>query len=93
MYSIVSFLIWQVIGDNEVAVPTHLYKVVVGLSNKEATPAVAAFIVPNAPLDYSHHLTQFQVPLDQLERKVGLKFCRNLNRQVRWKPEISAIKI
>ncbi|KAK4313495.1 hypothetical protein Pmani_015157 [Petrolisthes manimaculis] len=72
---------YEVIGDNEVAVPTHLYKVVVGRSNKDAAPAaVGAFIVPNAPLDYSHHLTQFQVPLDKLERKVGLKFCGKLNR-------------
>lgn len=73
---------YEVIGDNEVAVPTHLYKIIV--ANDGDNTVTGSFIVPNKPIDYSHHLREFQVPMDNLERKVGVKFYDNLNRvQVR----------
>jgi len=50
-----------VIGANNVAVPTHLYKVVV-VENKAGSPvAMGTFIVPNEPIDFSHHLKEYQV--------------------------------
>lgn len=68
------------IGDNEVAVPTHLYKVIVAKQGGQV--ATGAFIVPNKPLTYAHHLTSFQVPLSHLERKVGTRFYTDLDRWV-----------
>lgn len=49
----------QVIGENEVAVPTHLFKVILGINNNNK-PAMAAFIVPNQPIEDTP-LTEFQV--------------------------------
>ena len=65
-------LYFQVIGENNVAVPTHLYKVVVA-SNDEKTVS-GTFIVPNKPIDYSHTLLEYEVPIEQLEKNVGFKF-------------------
>merc|ERR1719419_2130060 len=50
---------YQVIGPNEVSVPTHLYKVVLVSSPSLPSPLVAAFVVPNLPVE-DLHLTQFQ---------------------------------
>lgn len=68
----------QVIGENEVSVPTHLYKVIV--ANQGDDVFTGSFVVPNKPIDYSHHLKEFQVSMDFLEKKVGVKFYTNLNR-------------
>ncbi|XP_069954879.1 nuclease EXOG, mitochondrial isoform X2 [Cherax quadricarinatus] len=68
----------QVIGENEVAVPTHLYKVIVAHNGDNIV--TGSFVVPNKPIDYSHHLKEFQVTMDYLERKVGNKFYTNMNR-------------
>ncbi|XP_069954880.1 nuclease EXOG, mitochondrial isoform X3 [Cherax quadricarinatus] len=69
---------YEVIGENEVAVPTHLYKVIVAHNGDNIV--TGSFVVPNKPIDYSHHLKEFQVTMDYLERKVGNKFYTNMNR-------------
>ena len=54
----------QVIGKNDVAVPTHLYKVLqVDNGDMYDTTAVAAFVVPNLPIPNDHTLKQYQVLL------------------------------
>ncbi|XP_073687307.1 nuclease EXOG, mitochondrial-like [Garra rufa] len=66
---------YQLIGKDDVAVPTHLYKVI--LAQKDSSPdslALGAFVVPNAPLGFDHPLTEFQVSLSDLERMSGLTF-------------------
>jgi DNA/RNA endonuclease G (NUC1) len=51
----------QVIGENEVAVPTHLYKVVVAEDAQNlARPAVAAFVVPNKPIPRKDELIHYK---------------------------------
>lgn len=63
----------QVIGDNNVAVPTHLYKVILAEDdNKESV--LGAFVVPNEPVSFEHKLQEFQVPLDVLSQYSGLVF-------------------
>ncbi|KAG7167754.1 nuclease EXOG, mitochondrial-like [Homarus americanus] len=71
---------YEVIGDSEVSVPTHLYKVIVAKNGNETV--TGSFIVPNKPIDYSHHLKEFQVSMNYLERKAGVKFYTNLNREL-----------
>ncbi|XP_066301396.1 nuclease EXOG, mitochondrial-like [Branchiostoma lanceolatum] len=70
---------YPVIGENEVAVPTHLYKVVV--AERFNTPtSIGAFIVPNQPIDFGPKLTDFQVPIEDLEKSSGFKFYPQLDR-------------
>eukprot|EP01006_Ploeotia_vitrea_P059150 TRINITY_DN71288_c0_g1_i1.p1 TRINITY_DN71288_c0_g1~~TRINITY_DN71288_c0_g1_i1.p1 ORF type:complete len:402 (-),score=50.78 TRINITY_DN71288_c0_g1_i1:45-1250(-) len=73
-FSIVNY---PVVGKNKVAVPTHLYKVVVAENNNSITPnrAVAAFIMPNQPTPNfmaDAPLTVYQVGLGEVERQAGM---------------------
>ncbi|XP_071961428.1 nuclease EXOG, mitochondrial-like [Antedon mediterranea] len=72
------FIKYEVIGVNQVAVPTHLYKIVVIENTFDKMVAVGAFIVPNQPITGSD-LANYQVSLDDLEKKSGLKFLPMLN--------------
>lgn len=71
---------YQVIGQNEVAVPTHLYKIIMAEDPSLEMPLMSAFIVPNHPIANDKALVDFKVPLSALERKVGLRFHSLLNR-------------
>ncbi|XP_057178750.1 nuclease EXOG, mitochondrial-like isoform X2 [Triplophysa rosa] len=52
---------YQLIGEDNVAVPTHLYKVVlVQRDSSEDSRALGAFVVPNSPIGFDRHLTEFQ---------------------------------
>ncbi|KAL9953422.1 hypothetical protein ACROYT_G040842 [Oculina patagonica] len=69
---------YQVIGDNNVAVPTHLYKVILAEDdNKESV--LGSFVVPNEPVSFDHKLQEFQVPLDVLAQYSGLVFFPAFN--------------
>ena len=76
----VSFFALQVIGKNNVAVPTHLYKIILA---EEATssslPMLGVFIIPNKSIG-DVGLTQFQVTLEDVESHTGIKFHRKLDR-------------
>lgn len=66
-----------------VAVPTHFYKVVLaenesGSDSKRPRYAVAAFAIPNRPIEPSTPLTSFVVPLDFLESLTGIEFFPSL---------------
>jgi endonuclease G len=63
-----------------VPVPTHLYKVVLAVSRAAGRESrfVAAFVVPNKPVDAAAPLSQFQVPLDALEALSGHEFFPQL---------------
>ncbi|XP_062848132.1 nuclease EXOG, mitochondrial-like [Trichomycterus rosablanca] len=72
---------YQLIGKDEVAVPTHLYKVILVRKNPSDNHlALGAFVVPNAPIGFDHQLTEYQVNLTELERISGLTFFPELNR-------------
>jgi len=64
---------YQVIGENNVSVPTHLYKVILVEDPSLEAPLVAGFVVPNAPIE-DKHLKEFQVKIGDLEKHAGLKF-------------------
>lgn len=65
------FVTYQVIGKNDVAVPTHFFKAL--RYQKEGKQQTEAFIVPNKPLD-DQPLSNFQVPLVDIERTAGIIF-------------------
>ena len=60
------------------AVPTHLFKVVLG-ERKHKKPAMAVFIIPNKDVRRAP-LSLFQVSLEQLESVCGWTFFPKLDR-------------
>ncbi|XP_056155300.1 nuclease EXOG, mitochondrial-like [Lampris incognitus] len=78
---------YQVIGNDGVAVPTHLFKVILVQNNNvsdkaeqsQSPPlALGAFIIPNQPISFERSLTDFQVSLLELEKAAGLTFYPRL---------------
>ena len=60
-------------GKNDVAVPTHMFKVLLGV-REDSAKGIAAFVLPNAPITQEHPMTHFQVPPSYVERLTGLNF-------------------
>ena len=82
------FHVSQVIGDKEVAVPTHLFKIVLCQGQKQsdgststAESAIGGFMVPNDGISWSKDLRDFQLPVGEIERVSGLSFYPHLDRQ------------
>ncbi|XP_014666655.1 PREDICTED: nuclease EXOG, mitochondrial-like [Priapulus caudatus] len=72
---------YQVLGKNNVAVPTHLFKVIlVEGASGGSHQALSAFVVPNEPISKHQQLKDFLVPLEHLEKVVGFRFHPQLNR-------------
>lgn len=73
---------YQVIGEDNVAVPSHLYKVILARRSPGSTEplALGAFVVPNEAVGFQPQLPDFQVPLQELERLSGLVFFPRLDR-------------
>ncbi|MBN3293501.1 EXOG Nuclease, partial [Polypterus senegalus] len=73
---------YKVIGNDEVAVPTHLYKVVLAQRSNGPSRSLAlgAFVVPNEPIGFDHQLPEFQMSLEDLEKKSGLTFFPKINQ-------------
>lgn len=69
---------YEVIGDQNVAVPTHLFKVIL-VESTGLRKYIAAFIVPNVPIA-NKPLKDFQVSLEELEKCAGFCFHAKLNR-------------
>lgn len=72
---------YQVIGKNNVSVPTHLYKVILVEDPSLDAPLLAGFVVPNAPIE-DKHLKEFQVKIGDLEKHAGLKFHAKMDALV-----------
>ncbi|KAI7904501.1 uncharacterized protein BX663DRAFT_535472 [Cokeromyces recurvatus] len=78
------YIKYQVIGNPapNVAVPTHFYKVIMTQDN-QGHYSVGAFVLPNQPIPDETPLTQFQVPLDAVERGSGLVFFEKLGEETK----------
>jgi len=72
---------YQVLGPNNVAVPTHLYKVVLVSDPMLERPLLGAFVVPNIPVG-NKHLAEFKVELGEVEKGVGVTFHPELDREM-----------
>ncbi|QLQ78793.1 hypothetical protein HG537_0B01410 [Torulaspora globosa] len=74
---------YEVIGNPpNIAVPTHFFKLIVGekpVGNLNSDNiSVAAFVLPNDVIPNETKLTDFQVPIDALERSSGLQFLQKV---------------
>lgn len=64
---------YQVIGANDVAVPTHFFKLLIA-EKKEGGCEKMAYILPNSAIDKSTALEQFRIPVEKLEKAAGIVF-------------------
>ncbi|KAH6964288.1 hypothetical protein HG530_003599 [Fusarium avenaceum] len=76
---------YEMIGSPpSVAVPTHFYKVIFAEDGRVGgNVALGAFVLPNAPIPNSKPITDFEVPLEAVERASGLEFAAKLPPQRR----------
>ncbi|KAJ5579557.1 uncharacterized protein N7459_005542 [Penicillium hispanicum] len=74
---------YEVIGNPpNVAVPTHFYKVIYaedGSNLPGSKVALGAFVLPNARIPNEKSLSEFEVPLEAVERASGLEFAAKLD--------------
>jgi endonuclease G len=78
-------VMYEVIGNPpNIAVPTHFYKVIFAEDGTTNGPvAVGAFVLPNAAIPNEKPLTDFEVPVEAVERASGLEFASKLPIQRR----------
>jgi len=70
---------YEVIGSPpNVAVPTHFFKLIVGERNGSDQIATAAFVLPNEVISNDDPLTNYQVPIEALERASGLELLQKV---------------
>jgi endonuclease G, mitochondrial len=73
---------YEVIGNPpNVAVPTHFYKVIFAEHGTSPLDKVAlgAFVLPNARIPNEQRLSDFEVPVEAVERASGLEFATKLD--------------
>lgn len=76
---------YEVIGNPpNIAVPTHFYKVIFAEDGEVGGQvAIGAFVLPNAVIPNNKPLTEFEVPVEAVERASGLEFATKLPVQRR----------
>lgn len=71
---------YQVIGENNVAVPTHFFKIIVGEFETTKDLEMEAYVLPNEAIPDHVAIHSFQMPPDAIERAAGLLFFDKLSR-------------
>ena len=61
---------FEVIGNNQVSVPTHFFKVVL-CENEHGQYELLSFIMPNTELPVKINVHDYLVPVDTVERAAG----------------------
>jgi len=74
-----TYIKYEVIGANHVAVPTHFFKVIV-CEAPNGELEMEAYVMPNQKIDDATQLANFQVPPESIERAAGLLFFDNVSR-------------
>ena len=76
---------YEMIGSPpSVAVPTHFYKVIFAEDGTVGgNVSIGAFVLPNAPISNQKPITDFEVPIEAVERASGLEFATKLPVQRR----------
>jgi len=74
-----SYVHYRVIGDNNVSVPTHFFKVAICETNSGELD-MEAYVMPNAVIDDATPLQAFMVPLDTIERSAGLLLFERVDK-------------
>ncbi|KAM4697064.1 endonuclease G, mitochondrial [Rhinophrynus dorsalis] len=80
---------YQVIGSNNVAVPTHFFKVVI-VEKFNGEIELQSYVMPNCPVDEKIPLTHFLVPIESIERAAGLLFVPNIMKSTNSLKAITA---
>jgi len=68
------YVTYQVIGENNVAVPTHFFKVIT--AEKGISKEQWAYIMPNEKIHKDIPLSDFQTTVDKVEKVAGVIFQR-----------------
>lgn len=68
---------YQVIGENEVAVPTHFFKLIT-LQNSKGVKETEAFILPNEEISSKTPLENFKTTVQRVEKASGILFSNKL---------------
>ena len=76
---------YEVIGGNNVAVPTHFYKIVVDANDPDNVEALA-FLMPNTALS-GREYTEFLISIDEIEEATGLDFLSALPEDIQEEVE------
>ncbi|KAL2428437.1 Mitochondrial nuclease [Exophiala dermatitidis] len=81
---------YEVIGNPpNVAVPTHFFKIIFAEEQPDSSPigkvALGAFVLPNAEISNQKRLSDFEVPIEAVERASGLTFGEKLPPERRKK--------
>ncbi|XP_063051814.1 endonuclease G, mitochondrial [Engraulis encrasicolus] len=71
---------YQVVGKNNVAVPTHFFKVLI-LEKPRGEVELRSYVMPNMPIDEKIPLERFLVPIESIERASGLLFVPNIMKR------------
>ncbi|CAF0875822.1 unnamed protein product [Didymodactylos carnosus] len=74
------YMKYEMIGANQVAVPTHFFKIIIGRT-KDSHIDVLSYMLPNAPIDNDVPLETFLVPVDVLERNAGFLITNKFSKQ------------
>lgn len=65
---------YELVGEHQVAVPTHMFKCLLGQDKKNANNyALGCFLLPNKPISNERPLTSFLVQPQDLEKITGVK--------------------
>jgi endonuclease G len=70
------YVTYKVIGKNDVAVPTHFFKVLV-LEKANGKKDSQAYILPNEDVDSSASLDKFKTTVEKVERASGIIFSKS----------------
>eukprot|EP01138_Halocafeteria_seosinensis_P006235 gb/GECG01006376.1/.p1 GENE.gb/GECG01006376.1/~~gb/GECG01006376.1/.p1 ORF type:complete len:404 (+),score=42.40 gb/GECG01006376.1/:1-1212(+) len=65
-------------SPNLVAVPTHFFKVILAEKQGTSEMAVAAFVIPNQPINARTALSQFAVEITDVEKVIGMRLFPHL---------------
>ncbi len=67
------FVKYRVVGPNDVAVPSHFFKVLI-LENKEGKKEMLAYILPNYEIPLDTPLDHFKTTVQNVEKSAGIAF-------------------
>lgn len=76
---------YRVIGENNVAVPTHFFKIIVDTNSPDEVEALA-YMLPNEKLT-GRRYDEFLTTIDEIEKATGLDFLSALPKDVQDKVE------
>lgn len=61
---------YEVIGNQDVSVPTHFFKVIL-IETKDGAYELESYVIQNRAMDDNITLEAFQVPIESIERSAG----------------------